>query len=423
MQNTAIADYQSSVYEKTPAQLAYEAWAASLSTSPPSDLDPLLKRREKLPCELQYKQIDLGDLIPSVAGEGVESMGLLPVRNLRQDISDHESLASNCSSASEYLFKKDLIATRRDIETDADYRKMYASDNVLTPSTSSGFKISRYISGESMGGFYTSGLSGKCVPPPRSGQLSTRRFTRAAMVKLRRSVECSDTTLSYFHTLTFAPAALQPWHLSADGTVRHDYAKWKLKKYLDALSQQQRRLGRSLSYCWTAEIQTKSTGNIHFHILMDKFFPITWLTKIWKQANNSVDIERAKNPLHAARYMRKYITKDEESEIMGNRYFISQKLRDSMRPVTDPLLILQTSDKSSPRGVMGDIRDFLLASKDEIELNGGVLLDFGFYIPMPRQSVRYRDKKTGEFVASKAVSPLIAKKLYSSLYRIADKPF
>jgi hypothetical protein len=298
---------------------------------------------------------------------------------------------------------------------------MYASDNVLSPSTSSGFKVSRYKSGEMVGGFYTTGLSGKCVPPPRSGRLTTRRFTRSAMVKLRRSCECSDTGLNYFHTLTFAPSALQPWHLQEDGTVDHYYAHWKLTKYCDALSQQQRRLGRTLAYAWVAELQ--KNGNIHFHILMDKFFPIAWLTKIWNQAKNSVDIERVKNPLHAARYMRKYMTKDEESEIKGNRYFISRQLRESMKPVEDALLVLQTSDETCPRGVMGDIRDFLFASKNEIEVNGGLLLDFGFYVPMPRQPVRYRDKKTGEFVLSRAVSPLIAKKLYSAIYRMADKPF
>lgn len=352
---------------------------------------------------------------------GVGGMGSLPVRNLRQDISPHEELASSCRSGSEYLFKKDLIATRREISADTEYKKLYAEYHSRPSSVTAGFKISRYKSGEMVGGFYTSGLSGNCAPPPRTGKLSTRRFTRSALVKLRRSVECSDTMLSYFHTLTFAPSCLQPWHLRDDGTVRHDYAKWKLKKYLDALSQQQRRLGRSLSYAWVAELQ--KNGNIHFHILLDRFFGITWLTKIWNQAKNSVDIERAKNPLHAARYMRKYITKDNEAEIMGNRYYISQKLRDSMQPLTEPLLITRPSQTSAPLGVLQDIREFLHSKKAEIEDNGGVLLDFGFYVPMPRQSVRYRDKKTGEFVKSKAVSPLIAKKLFSSLYNLSDRPF
>lgn len=422
MQNTATVDYQSSIYEKSPAQLKYEAWAASLSTSPPSDPDPLLKRREKLPCELQVKRIDLDTTSPRSAGGGGEPLGLLPVRNLRQDnLDEHQSLASMCRSLGEYEFRKNLIAEKRDLNTDSEFRKMYVEHHAKDSATSAGFKVSRFRSGEMVGGFYTSGLSSKCNPPSRTGRLSTRRFTRSSLVKLRRSVECSDTLLSYFHTLTFAPSCLQPWHLNEDGTVNHYYAKWKLEKYCDALSQKQRRLGRVLAYCWVAELQ--KNGNIHFHILMDKFFPIAWLTKIWGQANNSVDIERAKNPLHAARYMRKYITKDDESEIQGNRYYISKKLRESMKPIDDALLVLRSSDPSRPMGVMADIREFIYSTKTEIEANGGVVLDFGFYIPMPRQSVRYRDKKTGEFRETKAVSPVVAKKLYSTLYRIADKPF
>lgn len=417
MQNTAIIDNQSSIYQKSPAQLKYEAWAASLSTPPPSDPDPLLKRREKLPCELQYKRID-----PATLQIGGGSMGLLPVRKLRQGILDeHHSLSSMCSSLGEYEFRKNLIVEKRELNTDSDLRKLYVEHHAKESATSSGFKLSRFRSGEMVGGFYTSGLSSKCNPPSRTGKLTTRRFTRSALVKLRRSVECSDTSLSYFHTLTFAPSALQPWHLNDDGTVNHYYAKWKLEKYCDALSQKQRRLGRKLAYCWVAELQ--KNGNIHFHILMDKFFPIAWLTKIWGQANNSVDIERAKNPLHAARYMRKYITKDEESEIQGNRYYISQKLRNSMQPVTDALLVLRTADQSRPMGVMSDIREYISSVKNEIEANGGVVLDFGFYIPMPRQSVRYRNKQTGEYQQTKAVSPLIAKKLYTDLYQMADKPF
>lgn len=411
MQTTALLD-SSSRETVSPGQRAYFEWEASLTVPPLTAPDPLLVRKVKQSWELQTGRIEphyseaVGDDTP---------MGLLPVRNLRQD----EFINIDPEIENYYIsdFERSIIHLLKN----PYLKKAFISQNVLKPSCSSGFKVSRYKSGETVGGFYTAGLSGKVLPPTRTGQLVTRRFTRSSMVKLRRSVECSETALNYFHTLTFAPSVLQRWHLNSDGTVRHDYAKWKLKKYLDALSQQQRRLGRSLSYAWVAELQ--KNGNVHFHILLDRFFGITWLTKIWSQSNNSVDIERVKNPLHAAQYMRKYITKDQESEIQGNRYFISQKLRDSMQPVNDALIVIRDSSGRDRPGVMADIRDFLFSSKTEIEVNGGVLLDFGFYVPMPRQSVRYRDKKTGEFVASKAVSPLISKKLFTALYQIADRPF
>ena len=179
----------------------------------------------------------------------------------------------------------------------------------------------------------------------------------------------------------------------------------------------QSRLNRELSYIWVAELQ--KNGNIHFHILFNQFFPIQYLTKIWNQANNSVDIQTVKDPLHAARYMRKYITKDEDSEIQGNRYFISHKLRQEMQPVIDYLAESESMADSESKYTLREIRQFLTEASQAITHGGGFVLDFGFNIPPPRSPAQWKDKKTGEIKTSNGVSPMLSKHLFTSLYEIS----
>ena len=140
-------------------------------------------------------------------------------------------------------------------KSDPDFRREYLEKYQKEIASYSHFKISRLRSGEMVGAFFTTGLTSKTSLPSRSGVLVTCQFTRDALKKIRQAVQCSQTFLKYFCTLTFSPSHLQPWHLVEDGTVRHDYAKWKLHKFLDACYRQQRRLNRELSYVWVAELQ------------------------------------------------------------------------------------------------------------------------------------------------------------------------
>ena len=349
-------------------------------------------------------------------------LGSLPVRNLRQQVKESKGyidpLLLRSSNLEEYEMLKRYAALRMRCKSDPDFRREYLKEHKIEASSHSCFKVSRFRSGEMVGAFYTTGLTSKAPLPSRSGGLVTRRFTRAALKLIRRSVQCSQSFLRYFCTLTFAPGHLQPWHVNEDGTVRHDFAKWKLHKFLDACYRQQRRLNRELSYVWVAELQ--KNGNIHFHILFDQFFNNSWLTKIWGQATNSVDITRVNNPLHAARYMRKYITKDEESEIQGNRYFISQKLRKDMEPVIDQLVMAEPVANDPNRDILRIVRHYLTDSKEAIENSGGIVLDFGFCIPPPSPPSTWKCKKTGLTVQSSGVSPLLAKSLFTSLYEMTE---
>ncbi len=299
----------------------------------------------------------------------------------------------------------------RTAEGRAEFYKQHAVEHV----SRSGFKVRSYRSGEVTGAQFTTGRQGKVLPSPRRGELITDGFTVQAKVKIRRAVECADSFLGKFCTLTFAPSMLNPWELDAQGNIRHDFAKYKLKKFLNTCSVKQKRLGRILNYVWVAELQ--ENGNIHFHILWDQFFDIKWLTKIWGQANNSVDIQRMNNPVHASRYMRKYMTKDESCEIHGNRYNISAGLRATMKPIEKLIAdITATEAEQFPEAAksFSGLRHTLLSLQEDIEERGGTVLDFGFSIPMPRASVEYTTKK-GEKKRSKGVDPRLGKGLISLL--------
>jgi hypothetical protein len=297
----------------------------------------------------------------------------------------------------------------------AEGRAEFYRQHAVEHSSRTGYKVRSYRSGEVTGAQFTTGRQGKIIPSPRQGELVTDGFTVQSKVKIRRAVECADTFLGKFCTLTFAPAELKPWHFDEKGCVRHDFAKWKLKKFLDACSVKQRRLGRVLNYVWVAELQ--ENGNIHFHILWDQFFDIKWLTKVWAQANNSVDIQRMNNPVHASRYMRKYMTKDESCEIRGNRYNISAGLRATMKPIEKLIADITASEAQQfPEAAkaFSDLRQTLLSLQDDIEERGGTVLDFGFSIPMPRASVEYITK-SGEKKRSKGVDPRLGKGLINLL--------
>lgn len=226
----------------------------------------------------------------------------------------------------------------------------------------------------------------------------SRHMTRRGRQNIRRAVENSPYKLNVFMTLTFSPTHVWrhgPYNCfdvleysTITAPVPHTYAKKRLVQFLNTLSHRQRRTvasrgtGDQLQYIWTAELQ--KNGNIHYHLLLNTRFPIAWLTKTWKQANNSVDVRSLNNADHAAAYISKYIAKDEGGIIEGRRYYITDGLRKAMKPA---ILVYEGMDMKK------EIQELLEAMKTEIEKAGGTVIDFGFHIPKPRRSVPYKDKK------------------------------
>ncbi|MFY0643170.1 MAG: hypothetical protein JXR19_01750 [Bacteroidia bacterium] len=102
-----------------------------------------------------------------------------------------------------------------------------------------------------------------------------------------------------------------------------------LRKFLDNM----KKTKPGFEYLWVAERQTKNEtfkGNIHFHLLTNKYFklPKTWEYWIQLQAKNEIqpreqnfkpssafDVRRVatKNPKRIATYLTKYITKNQGS--------------------------------------------------------------------------------------------------------------
>ncbi len=283
----------------------------------------------------------------------------------------------------------------------------------------SGFALHRYRSGELTGARFTTGLTSAVSLNPRSGALVTQSLTQKARTKIRRAIQNAELDFKCFMTVTFAPCKFheyhsdfvgpidylaktcKPWEHNADGSVRHDFAKYKFKKFLNtikhAYDRKAKKSGRDtdrIAYVWVAEVQLKTTNNIHFHALLSQRMPIKWLTQIWNQSSNSIDVRSINNLNHASCYIRKYMEKD-RSFIQGNRYAITQDLRKSMEPEKTVL-----DGQHLQRCVFG----YILDMADTIELNGGKVLDHGFYIPTPCRSVVFRgnDGTTKKTVAVNA---------------------
>lgn len=320
--------------------------------------------------------------------QGGLPLGLLPVPNVSQgersafkpvyfgfrkeDFESAEPLSFSRQTAAFSTCKKKVVAL-----------------GVPVAAKRQGFALHRFRSGELTGARFTTGLDSSVSLYPRSGVVITQSLTQKARTKIRRAIQNAEHDFKCFLTVTFSPHHLNPWELSADGSVRHDFAKYKFKKFLHSIKvsydRKAAKSGRDsdrLAYVWVAEIQLKSTNNIHFHVLLNQRPPIKWLTALWAQAANSIDVRSINNLNHASCYIRKYMEK-EKSSIQGNRYAITQGLRKSMQPEKTVI-----NGREEQRGVFDIVRDLV----DTIELNGGKVLEHGFYLPTPCRSVSFRGK-------------------------------
>ncbi len=320
---------------------------------------------------------------------------------------------SSFNSASDFFCKKSFREKRLLLYADAAARTNFFDRGSRKNSSRVLFAVRSFRSGEAVGATYLTGRQSVTMPPSRTGVVVTERFTGAALVKIRRAVENSETHLRYFCTLTFSPSLLHPWHFDENGLIRHDYAKYKLKKFLNTCSVKQKRLKRELNYIWVAE--NHKNGNIHFHILWDQFFPVQWLTKIWSQANNSVDIVSMSNAEHAACYMRKYITKDNESPISGNRYNITKGLRETMKPKSiEKIVDMSVDDLKEDNSPLTAAHEILQALKEDIEQRGGTVWAGGFSVPKGRSEKEYKDKH-GKIKKRKGVDPRLRSHILGAL--------
>lgn len=349
-----------------------------------------------------------------------------------------------CSSVADYE-KQQL---HKHLRRDALERRLYLADKIIVNRRTAGFKVRRYKSGEMSGAMYSLGQESKFNPPARSGPIETAGFTVPARQKIKRAVENSSLPLNYFLTLTFAPHQLMLWQTedfqgfnspcsdfvgpfqpeileTFQGvglpTVRHDYAKFRLHRFLDALTKHVQRkhfalmksvptqvLYVPLSYVWVAELQ--ENGNIHYHILLNKYIPVAYYRRIW--IHGRLNIKFLKDNNHAVNYMRKYMTKEGNATIKGNRYGICSELRESMRPEEEIICSNVYGEASTGLQTHSDVLSLVHAMRSEIEERGGIVLDFGFSCPCPRRSKQYLDKVSGKKRQTKGVHKNLADNVY-----------
>lgn len=121
------------------------------------------------------------------------------------------------------------------------------------------------------------------------------------------------------------------WTLTLTGKMESQAQCHKMLNHF--LTTVRQKFGK-VNYLWVAEIQdgkrnkySHSTGNVHYHLLTDKFLPVVEINKMWLhvlQENrfpfqsvktgkslNPVDVCHVKKPSTLSRYMTKYITKNE----------------------------------------------------------------------------------------------------------------
>lgn len=267
-----------------------------------------------------------------------------------------------------------------------------------------GFTVNQYRSGEVTGAQFQTGYE-SCFPPVRFGQLETEEMSSRGKTKIRRAIQCADVDFRCFMTVTFDPVLSE---LDEDGKVSQKWGKEKFKKFIHAIKVSCDRKAalsgdesKRIAYVWVAELQ--ASGNIHFHVMLNHRLPIEWLTRLWNQAKNSIDVRPVQNKNHASCYLRKYISKG-KSTIIGNRYAISQNLRETMKPMKKT-----TEDNEQVKAV----KELIDAIKNDIESNGGKVIDCGFFIPPPSRSVVYEEgfkpgapinRKRGKIRKTKAVS-------------------
>jgi len=261
--------------------------------------------------------------------------------------------------------------------------------------------LSIYPSGEITGGFFRKRIK---PPPKREGRTISQEFTSKAKKAIRRAVESGVAVFKVFVTLTFDPKKST---VDESGRVIQSWAKKEFKRFLNTVKviidrKAQAQGDASFSYIWVAEVQ--QNGNIHFHMLVDRFLPVKWLVKIWDQAPNSVNVKRLNDQGHAVNYMLKYMKKG-SCPIEGKRYGMTQNLLDAIKPQK---VRFEGKDR---REAFNKAR---LKCHKEIQKNGGMVSVYGLYIPPHKRARLWRDQK-GNIRKTQEVSPHVSSRFLARL--------
>jgi hypothetical protein len=258
------------------------------------------------------------------------------------------------------------------------------------PNLTASINCKEYYNGEGIITFEMPNYEGKPkqTPPKRNKKLKSNALTKEAKSKIKRvcrmfdyyvknlkgkSKKCSMITLSY------------PKNYPDDRTA---------KQHLDNFLKRINRYSSDFMYVWVAEKQKR--GAIHFHIITPNFIPKgiinsgwTEIVRKWYQKNGytfSHVLPNVKAVDNVSRYVTKYITKDENNTIEGNRYNISKCAHELAKPKRTELLLTYSRN---PIELVLDTASSLKAEIFQIDNSDtkkeeNPTLIFGYFIPNAR---------------------------------------
>lgn len=223
---------------------------------------------------------------------------------------------------------------------------------------------------------------------------------------MKRAVQNHPLPFTRLLTLTFNPSMSE---LDENGNICHQYAQDKKSTFLATLTKTYKRKSlksgnrkHEISYISIAELQ--KNGNIHFHILLDKHVPVQYLTKLWKQSSNSVDIKPVTG-MKALRYTLNYLKKSRQDKIYGKRYSMSENLYQTMKPLK--IVIPGKHAKAIFLSYMDDNFRGLIAEN-------GYKSDWGFNLPPPsRLTGKVNPYQQRQFITE--LAELLAEQGYTQL--------
>lgn len=117
------------------------------------------------------------------------------------------------------------------------------------------------------------------------------------------------------------------------------------RRYLNVWLQNLERVHKGINWLWVAESQ--QNGNIHFHVIVDRYVQFEWIKRSWNRIMGngdyieryrmkfgnvsapSVNVEGQKHMCNPAAYITKYLTGDKYvRDIEGRKWGCSDKLRE-----------------------------------------------------------------------------------------------
>jgi hypothetical protein len=134
-------------------------------------------------------------------------------------------------------------------------------------------------------------------------------------------------------TLTFKEVDTSPqraWNL---------LKKWvhEVNKFVEGPKYKRRWKHSYFSYFVVAEYQTR--GAIHYHLLIDRWFPWDYASRYWWNIAGFIDIRKVDNTEAAIRYVTKYLTKGGDEPVIwfANRMW-DKKKRINLQKLVDRYL-------------------------------------------------------------------------------------